>query len=146
MRPSGIGSAADPDAVARLAGRDPRSAAAALAAGYRPGGTRLDDWPDALAEALANAHAFSLRRWAEAMQLNPASLSRGFARAYGVSPKRFRLEARARRAVRAMPEWRSSLAALAADCGFADQAHLARAVRALTGMPPAALRAKSVQA
>ena len=46
------------------------------------------------------------------------------------------------RAVRSLPTWRGSLAAFAAEHGFADQAHLARAVRAMTGAPPCALEGK----
>lgn len=80
------------------------------------------------------------------MGLNPASISRGFARAYGVSPKRFRLEARTRRALTAIDAWQGSLADLAADQGFADQAHLTRSIAAMTGAPPILHRAKSVQA
>jgi AraC-like DNA-binding protein len=85
-------------------------------------------------------------QWAGRMGLDPASVSRGFARAYGVSPKRFRLEVRTRRALAALPAWPGSLADLAADQGFADQAHLARSVVAMTGISPIRFRAKSVQA
>jgi AraC-like DNA-binding protein len=38
------------------------------------------------------------------------------------------------------------LAQLAVETGFADQAHMTRALTMLTGVPPGALRAKSVQA
>lgn len=131
---------ADPDAVARLAERDPLAAAelvreAATATAATPG-----DWPDLLAAALAADPALPIAGWAEAAGLDPASVSRGFARAYGVSPKRFRLELRTRRAVRALPRWRGTLAALAADHGFADQAHLARSIVAMTGRTPSQLR------
>lgn len=131
---------ADHDAVARLAERDPHAAAelvreTAIAVTASPG-----DWPDLLATALDDA-ALSITGWADAAGLDPASVSRGFARAYGVSPKRFRLELRTRRAVRALPGWGGTFAALAADHGFADQAHFARAALALTGRTPSQLRA-----
>lgn len=143
---AGVGTVADPDRVARLAERDPLAAAAMLAADYHPGGQRLDDWPDQLAALLDRAPDTALTGWADAMGLDPASVSRGFVRVYGVSPKRFRLEARTRRALRMLSAWRGSVAALAADCGFADQAHFSRSVRALTGRTLYALMAKSVQA
>ncbi len=132
---------ADPDVVARLAERDPQAAAemlsetAAAAAASGPA-----DWPDRLADALTRDPALAIGDWAAGMGLNPASVSRGFLRAYGVSPKRFRLELRTRRAVRALPRWRDTIAALAAEHGFADQAHFARAALALTGRTPSQLR------
>lgn len=142
----GAGHIADPDAAARLAERDPVAAVAYVRENFHPGAARRSDWPDRLADALTADPGLALTRWADSMGLDPASVSRGFARAYGVSPKRFRLEARTRRALAALPSWRGSLADLAADQGFADQAHLARSVVALTGLPPIRVRAKSVQA
>ena len=142
----GPGHIADPDASVRLAERDPRAAAAYVREQFRAGAARRDDWPDLLADALTLDPGLALTPWARRMTLDPASVSRGFARAYGVSPKRFRLEVRTRRAFAALASWRGSLADLAADQGFADQAHLARSVVALTGMPPVRFRAKSVQA
>ncbi|WP_447728188.1 helix-turn-helix domain-containing protein [Sphingomonas koreensis] len=132
---------ADPDAVARLAQRDPLAAAelvraTAVATAAGPG-----DWPDLLAAALAVDPALPIGDWARTTGLDPASVSRGFARAYGVSPKRFRLELRTRRAVRALAGWRGTLAALAAEHGFADQAHFTRAAVVLTGLAPSRFRA-----
>ncbi len=131
---------ADPDAVVRFAERDPLAAAelvreTAVATPAGPG-----DWPDLLAAALAADPALPITGWADVAGLDPASVSRGFARAYGVSPKRFRLELRTRRAVRALAGWRGTLAALAAEHGFADQAHFTRAAVALTGFAPSQLR------
>jgi AraC-like DNA-binding protein len=144
--PMGVGRIADPDRVARLAERDAEVAAAELAAQFRPGDAWLDDWPDRLARALTADTGIVLAEWADAIGMAPQSLSRGFARAYGTTPKRFRLEQRARRAAAMLPEWQDSLAMLAAETGFADQAHLARAVRSVTGVAPHMLRVQSVQA
>ena len=143
---SGAGRIADPDAVVRAAERDPAAAAALLAAQFRPDASLADDWPDQLAAALNADPDIAIGDWAAAAGLDPASVSRGFARAFGVSPKRYRLEARARRAAPALPVWSGSLAALAAEHGFADQAHFARTIRALSGATAQALKAKSVQA
>ncbi|MCW3846049.1 helix-turn-helix domain-containing protein [Sphingomonas sp. LB-2] len=136
----GAGSIADSDAVARLAERDPLAAAHLVRETFIPGARQAADWPDLLAEALRTDPDLALGPWADAMRLDPASVSRGFARAYGVSPKRFRLEARTRRAVLALTQWHGSLAIFAADQGFADQAHLTRSITALTGHTPGKVR------
>lgn len=142
----GVGTIDDPDAAARLAERDPRAATAFVAERFRASGERHADWPDLLAAALSADPDLAIASWARGIGLDPASVSRGFARAYGASPKRFRIEARTRRALAALSGWRGTLADLAADQGFADQAHMARAIAAMTGVPPIRLRAKSVQA
>ncbi|WP_043820590.1 helix-turn-helix transcriptional regulator, partial [Rubrivivax gelatinosus] len=69
----------------------------------------------------------------------PATLSRGFAAAYGVTPARYRADLRLARALERLtgPE---PLVQLALALGYADQAHLSRAVRAATGMTPRQLR------
>jgi len=135
----------DPDAVARLAERDIAGAAALLKRTIRPLDAQLADWPDRLAAALAIQPDFSIEDWADSMGLAPQSISRGFRRAYGVSPKRYRIEQRTLRAIRNLRNWRGTLAALAAETGFSDQAHLARAVVAVTGLSPNRLKVKSVQ-
>ncbi len=131
----------DPDAIARLAGRDPHAAAELVRETATPTLPGPNDWPDLLAVALGRDPALSITGWADRAGLDPASVSRGFLRAYGVSPKRFRLELRTRTAVRALSGWQGSLAELAADHGFADQAHFARATLALTGFTPSQLKA-----
>jgi AraC-like DNA-binding protein len=143
---SGFGRVEDIDAIVRLAERDPWEASARVHAELSHGRPQLGDWPDLLAAALRDDPDLGLACWADGIGLVPASVSRGFARAYGVSPKRFRLEARTCRAARRLPSWRGSLAELAAELGFADQAHMSRAIVAMTGHTPSALRAKSVQA
>lgn len=56
---------------------------------------------------------------------------------YGVTTSRFRLEAGARRAWQAVAHGE---AAVAAEAGFVDQAHMNRAVKALTGRAPGVWR------
>jgi AraC-like DNA-binding protein len=63
-------------------------------------------------------------------------VSRGFASAYGVSPKRYRAERRASRAAQAIAAGEGSFVMLALDLGFADQSHMSRAVARLTGLAP----------
>lgn len=133
----------DVDSVARLAERDPCAASELAVLGLRPFIASAHDWPDALATALNRDPSLEITIWAERHGLAPETASRGFRRVFGVSPKRFRLEARARRAWRCLAG-ASSLAELAAETGFADQAHMTRAVTDLTGRPPRAW-VKSVQ-
>jgi AraC-like DNA-binding protein len=130
----------DADAIAREAERDVLGAAALLQETIRPMNVQLTDWPDRLAAALASQREFSIEDWADQMGLAPPSISRGFRLAYGVSPKRYRLEQRTLRALRKLQTWPGTLAGLAADVGFSDQAHLTRAVLAMTGVASHRLR------
>jgi AraC-like DNA-binding protein len=135
-----IGRVPDPDAIAILAERDPRAAAEMLFAELIAGRAVADDWPDLLARALDRDEVPSLSGWAEEAGLSPASVSRGFARAYGTSPQRFRADRRASRALRAIAAGSSSFTMLAAELGFADQAHMSREVARLSGAPPSRWR------
>jgi AraC-like DNA-binding protein len=130
----------DPDAVARLAERDSAAAAASLLAQLRPAAREPDGWPDRLASDLRDDPGLRLDAWAEEHGLAPATVSRGFARVFGVSPCVFRAEARVRRALAAIGGTALPLAGVAASHGFADQAHMTRAVCALTGLSPRRLR------
>lgn len=87
---------------------------------------------------------------ADALGMHPRTLRRTFGRAAGLSPKRWlrlhRLDAVLRRsnadAARAGGA-EQSLADLAQELGYADQAHLTRDVAALTGATPAALQKRA---
>ncbi|MDI1327028.1 MAG: helix-turn-helix transcriptional regulator [Brevundimonas sp.] len=136
----GVGVVADPDAVARAAERDLAEAEAQLRGTIQPLDAALDDWPDALAEALRRDQGLALEGWAEAAGLTPATVSRGFRQAFGTSPRRYRAEQRALKAAAAILRHDETLAALAAGLGFVDQAHMTRAVAALTGAAPGRLR------
>jgi AraC-like DNA-binding protein len=135
----GFGRADDIDGLARLAARDPAEAAAALAEAFEPVTAPPIDWPDLLAAALVRDQVPRLGDWAASVGLSAAHVSRGFARVFGVSPQRYRLEARARAALADLGG-AASLAAVAVQHGFADQAHMTRSVRAVTGLPPGAWR------
>jgi AraC-like DNA-binding protein len=141
-----FGRIGDVDAIIRLAEQDPWQASMRARSELAQAEALLSDWPDLLAAALRDDPDLGIACWADRMGLAAASVSRGFARVYGVSPKRFRLEARARLAAQRLSSWRGTLADLSAELGFADQAHMSRAIAAMTGHTPAGLRAKSVQA
>jgi len=93
-------------------------------------------------EALAvdDPAAADLLSLAEALGVSPYRLSRAFTRSLGVSLTRYRNRVRVSRALDRLEAGEQSLARLAADLGFADQAHLCRTVRAHVGHPPTVLR------
>lgn len=137
----------DPDRLARLAEHDMHAAAEALGEMIEAGPPPLADWPDLLAEACRGDAAPAIGDWARRHNLAPATVSRGFLGAYGVSPSRYRAEAKALRAWKTIVGTCEPLAAIAAQAGFADQAHMTRAVLGLTGRSPGRWRGsvKSVQ-
>lgn len=77
---------------------------------------------------------------ARAAGVHPATLTRAFRRAYGCPPGEYLRRLRLERAIRAVAEGRQSLAEIAFEAGFADQAHFTRAFRRATGWTPGAYR------
>jgi len=77
---------------------------------------------------------------AELLGVSPYRLSRAFPRTVGVSLTRFRNRVRVGHALDRLAQGEPSLATLAADLGFADQAHLTRTVREHLGDTPTAVR------
>lgn len=142
----GVYAGCDVDSLARLAGRDPIEASAALReqlAGRAASPPLFEDPADALVGALLAPDAVAIGDWAEAAGLARETVSRGFGRLFGVAPSRFRAEWRARAAWLRITGGSEPLAAIAHSCGFADQAHMTRAVRRLSGAPPTAWRRRS---
>ncbi|WP_222107492.1 helix-turn-helix transcriptional regulator [[Actinomadura] parvosata] len=66
-------------------------------------------------------------------------LELGFRRVVGLSPKTVARVARFQRAVRALSRPAAVLDEAAVACGYADQPHLTREVRAMAGMTPGQL-------
>lgn len=137
------GQVGDADAIVRLAERDPDAASGALIAALLGTPRAERDWPDLLAEDIARDPGLRLESWARRLGLAAETLSRAFKKLYGVTPARFRAETRARRALLHLAGSKGALAGVAARAGFADQPHMTRAVKALTGAPPGAWRATS---
>lgn len=133
----------DADSVARTAERDPQMAVHVLMAQMRELRPVFDDWADLLANEIVRDPNCRLDRWADAHGISPETISRGFARGYGISPATFRAESRARLAFRQIVLSTTSLAEIASVLGFADQAHMTRAIHALTGAPPSHWRSRS---
>jgi len=130
----------DPDAVVRVAERDPREAAAMVLSLMQPILSNSPgcstNWPHQLAAALKSNPDLRLRDWARFHSLADETVSRGFQKVFGVSPSAFRAQLRARRAWRMVVGDPGSLCEIAARTGFCDQAHMTREVRAITGRTP----------
>jgi AraC-like DNA-binding protein len=126
----------DPDELVRLSEHDPHEAARVLATVLGELPAQQLHWTEVLAAALAQGSPLTLNRWAEVRGLRPEDVSRGFGRDFGVSPKRFRLEARTRRAWQAVLRGERTLTRIAHDHEFADLAHMSRSIRAFTGHAP----------
>lgn len=137
---TGIAHIRDVEAIVRIAERDAIEAAALLHAELRRKPLIHYDWPDILADDLLSDPGCRLDEWAWRRSLSPTTLSRGFRKVFGITPAAFRLDARARRAFRMIARSELSFAAVAATTGFADQAHMCRAIRALTGATPGSWR------
>lgn len=138
--PWSLGRVADPDGIARTAERDSEAAQAQLCEELREYRSGPADWPDRLAADLAQNPNRRLDEWARDNGLAEETVSRGFRKVFAVTPASFRGEARAHRAYLHIVRTALPLATIAARAGFADQAHMTRAVKALTGHAPLALR------
>jgi AraC-like DNA-binding protein len=97
---------------------------------------------DAARAAIGSGHPASgtLPGLAELLAVSPYRLSRAFTRELGVSLTHYRNRVRVGQALDRLEGGETSLALLAADLGFADQAHLTRTVRRHVGHTPRALR------
>ena len=136
----------DPDALARLVERDPIEAMDQLRANLVQIGSVESHWTQRLADALRVQTSTCLETWAASEGLAPETVSRGFRRAFGVTPKMFRMECRARRAWNLLLHCSSPLTEIAHQMGFADHAHLSRSVVELTGAPPSYWRSRGIAA
>lgn len=130
----------DPERIARLAARDPIEALIEMAARWRATSSPPIDEADVLAGVLKEGNPPSIEAWSAQTGFSRQTVFRQFRAAYGVGPNRYRVEARARRAWRMIVTGLGTLAEIAAIAGFADQAHLQRDVKALTGSTPTAWR------
>ena len=132
------------DELARTAEKDVIEATRLLehALGKRgsPSPGQRNDWPDLLLIDLTKNASTEIGEWAEVNGLARETVSRGFATAYGIAPSVLRAELRARSAWLRITRGSDCLCRIAADTGFADQAHMTRWIHRITGAPPAAWR------
>jgi AraC-like DNA-binding protein len=134
----------DVDELAKAAERDVIEAThllkRALCEKGLPSHGQKNDWPDMLLADLANNASTEIGAWAEVNGLARETVSRGFAAAYGIAPSVLRAELRARSAWLRVMQGSEGLSRIAADTGFADQAHMTKWIHRITGAPPAAWR------
>jgi AraC family transcriptional regulator len=86
------------------------------------------------------AERVSLEALGARVGIHPASLSRGFRLDEGVTVGEYLSRIRVQQACRQMADTGASLAEVAASCGFADQSHLTRVFKSLTGAAPGVFR------
>jgi AraC-like DNA-binding protein len=149
---SGVGglySLDDVDEIARAAEKDVIAAKHLLEHTLRkrrdPSSGQRNDWPDLLLTQLKRNSPAEIGEWAEEIGLARETVSRGFTAAYGVTPSVLRAELRARRAWLRITRSSDCLCTIAAETGFADQAHMTRWIHRITGAPPAAWRTADLQ-
>ncbi len=82
----------------------------------------------------------TLREIAREVGVHPVYLSRGFRASTGIGLADARRRARVGRAIAFLASGRPPVD-VALDCGFADQSHLTKAVRRVSGTTPALWRA-----
>lgn len=87
----------------------------------------------------------SLDRMAAVADVSPSSLTRRFKAEADTTPWRYVMERRVEAAKRLLVETDRTLAEIAFDTGFYDQAHLTRTFRRFEGMTPGAYRDGSSQ-
>jgi AraC-like DNA-binding protein len=95
----------------------------------------------AVAQLRGSTGATRIETVARTAGLSLRTLQTRFRRQVGLTPKEFARDMRLRATLQAMDAGDSALVDLAADQGFADQAHATREVRRITGLAPARLRA-----
>lgn len=136
----GVARPADPDTIARVAERSWRDAVELLFSLAISRTLQTADWPDELAAALMRNPSLKLSRWGEVNGIAPWTVSRGFGLVFGLSPETFRARARARHALKRIRDTHAPLASIAVELGYADQSHMTRSVKQLTGITPRAWR------
>ncbi|MBP2325712.1 AraC-like DNA-binding protein [Kibdelosporangium banguiense] len=104
-----------------------------------PAGSRDRMLLAAAREAIQAADPGGLLPLAELLDVSPYRLSRAFTRELGISLTQYRNRVRVGRALDRLEAGEQDLAGLAADLGFADQAHLCRTIRVHVGRTPTAV-------
>lgn len=138
--PVAFGRVHDPDLILRTAECNYDAALQLLLAMVELVPSSPRHWPDELARDIRSQPNLCLTEWAERRNMAMASVSRGFRRVHEVSPSVFRAQLRARSAWRSLVMSNTPLAEVALECGFADQAHMTRALASVTGRCPSQWR------
>jgi transcriptional regulator GlxA family with amidase domain len=108
-----------------------------MAAGGAMGG--LTGWQVRAVTRLVEVHLSGRLKTIDLAQcagLSTRHFARAFRQSFGVTPMAYVREARLERAKLLLRSTDIPLRKVALECGYSDQAHFSRAVRAATGMPP----------
>jgi AraC-like DNA-binding protein len=132
----GKANVSDLDSIVRAAEKNLAEAAALLLSTHIMRDSEDFDWPDRLAAAIIRDPSLRLSDWSETVGLTPWAVSRGFAQVFGISPSAFRARTRALQAWKAAETSKEPLAAIATRLAFADQSHMTRCVKEITGQTP----------
>jgi len=99
-------------------------------------------WVEKLADILHErcAEKLSLTGLSQLLDIHPVHLSRDFSRYFGCSLGEYTRKLKIERSLSLLPDKEQSLAAVAFDCGFADQSHFIRCFKDLIGVSPLAYR------
>ena len=108
-------------------------------------GQRLSHQPDpriaaAVSRTESSAGCARIAALARASSLSMRGFQLRFRAEVGLTPKEFARLTRLQATLRALDTPDAGIAAVAADSGFADQAHVTRELRRVTGLTPARLR------
>jgi len=103
-------------------------------------------WLREVKEQLCDQPGLPLSVVAVRARVHPVYLARAFRAWYGMSPRTFRLAQRTSAAIEAGLWSRRATSAIAQDVGFADQSHMARAIRSATGHSLSQLRRLAARA
>ena len=137
----GVFAVPDPGKLERESRRDPFAALARAAEVKEQKPAQASSlWLDGLAATLAQAPECPVAALAHDSRCTAEHLSRAFRERFGIAPAAFRREHRLRRALRLLVESRRDLCDIAADCGFADQPHMTRELKQMTGLTPLRLQ------
>lgn len=93
---------------------------------------------DILTEALGDSGE-PARVMAKKLKRSSRTINRVWRELVGISPRGYEKLMRFHRALAQIEKGRA-LAAVAAECGFADQAHMARQIKEIAGLPPSQMR------
>jgi AraC-like DNA-binding protein len=135
----GVWRGLDVDEIRRAGTADPaagRALVAALVTARPPLAPVEEHWVDPLVARLAADPRLSIADWAQGAGRSREATARAFGVRFGVAPARLRLELRTRAAWLRIVGTREALSVIAQELGFADQAHMTRAVRWLTQATP----------
>jgi AraC-like DNA-binding protein len=105
----------------------------------------LAPWQERRAKDLIDSRLgsdLSLHELALECGLSIAHFSRAFRQSVGVPPHKWLMRRRVDAAQQFLANTETSLAQIAADCGFADQAHFTNVFTGMIGAPPGAFRRK----